>query len=60
MVHNAEGKMVDKRDGRVNPSDSMLLEVSIPRLPAGSYRVFWSVLSRDGHRTMGDYTFVVK
>jgi methionine-rich copper-binding protein CopC len=60
MVHNAQGKMVDKRDGRVNPSDPSLLEVSLPQLPAGSYRVFWSVLARDGHRTMGDYTFVIK
>lgn len=60
MVHNGEGKMVDKRDGRVNPSDPTLLEVSVPRLPSGSYHVFWNVLARDGHRTMGDYTFVIK
>lgn len=60
MVHNAEGKMVDKRDGRVNPSDPTLLEVSVPQLPAGNYHVFWNVLARDGHRTMGDYTFVIK
>ena len=60
MVHNEGGKMVDKRDGRVNPSDPTLLEVSVPQLPAGTYRVFWSVLARDGHRTMGDYTFVIK
>ena len=60
MVHNTEGKMVDKRDGRVNPSDPTLLEVSVPQLPAGSYHVFWNVLARDGHRTMGDYTFVIK
>lgn len=60
MIHNAEGKMVDKRDARVNPSDATLLEVSVPQLPAGTYRVFWNVLARDGHRTMGDYTFVIK
>ena len=60
MVHNAEGKMVDKRDGRVNPSDPTLLEVSVPQLPVGSYHVFWNVVARDGHRTMGDYMFVIK
>jgi len=60
MVHSADGKMVDKRDGRVNPSDPTLLEVSLPLLPPGTYRVFWNVVARDTHRTNGDYTFTVK
>ena len=60
MVHSADGKMVDKRDGRVNPSDPTLLEVSVPKLPLGTYRVFWNVVARDTHRTMGDYTFTIK
>lgn len=60
MVHGADGRMVDKRDGRVNPSDPTLLEVSVPRLPAGTYRIMWNVVARDGHRTMGDYTFTIK
>jgi methionine-rich copper-binding protein CopC len=60
MVHSADGKMVDKRDGHVNPSDPTLLEVSLPPLPAGTYRVMWNVVARDGHRTMGDFTFTIK
>lgn len=60
MVHNANNEMVDKRDSRVDPSDSKLLEVSVPRLPAGTYRVIWNVVARDGHRTMGDFTFTIK
>jgi methionine-rich copper-binding protein CopC len=60
MVHSAEGKMVDKRDGRVNPSDGKLLEVGVPRLAAGTYRVIWNVVARDGHRTNGDFTFTIK
>jgi methionine-rich copper-binding protein CopC len=60
MVHNATSMMVDNRDGRVNPSDATLLEASVPRLPPGTYRVIWSVVARDGHRTTGDYTFSVK
>lgn len=60
MVHSAENTMVDNRDGRVNPSDAMLLEVSVPRLPPGTYRVIWSVVARDGHRTTGNYTFSIK
>jgi methionine-rich copper-binding protein CopC len=60
MVHSADGRMVDKGDGRVNPSDSTLLEVSVPPLPPGTYRVFWSVVARDTHRTVGDFAFTIK
>lgn len=60
MVHSVDGKMVDKGDGRVNPSDPTLLEVSVPQLSPGTYRVIWNVVARDGHRTMGDYTFTLK
>lgn len=60
MVHIADGAMVDKRDGHVDPSDPTLLEISVPPLPSGIYRVYWSVAARDGHRTSGDYTFTIK
>lgn len=60
MVHNANNEMVDKRDGRVDPKDSTLLEVSLPKLPPGKYRIIWNVVARDGHRTQGDYTFTIK
>lgn len=60
MVHTAEGKMVDKRDSRVNPSDPKLLEVNLPLLPAGTYIVIWSVISRDGHKTNGESSFTIK
>jgi len=60
MVHNANNEMVDKRDGRVDPKDSTLLEVSLPKLPPGTYRIMWNVVARDGHRTQGDYTFTIK
>ncbi len=61
MVHNADnGKMVDKRDGRVDAADPTILEVSVPPLPAGTYFVIWSVVARDGHRTTGNFTFTIK
>jgi methionine-rich copper-binding protein CopC len=60
MVHTMDGRMVDKRDGRVDPKDSTLLEVSVPPLSPGQYLVIWSVIARDGHHTMGQYTFTVK
>ena len=46
-VQDASGKRVDKGNGRVNPSAAALLEVGLPSLPAGTYRVFWSVVARD-------------
>ncbi len=60
MVHNAGNAMVDRKDGHVSPSDPRLLEVSVSRLPAGTYRVMWNVVARDGHKTQGDFTFTVK
>ena len=60
IVQDANGKKVDKGDGRVDPSDATLLEASLPSLPPGAYRVIWDVVARDGHRTNGDYTFVIK
>ncbi len=60
MVHNANDEMVDKRDGRVDPSNPTLLQVSLPRLSPGIYRVIWNVVARDGHRTVGDFTFTIK
>jgi methionine-rich copper-binding protein CopC len=60
MVHNADGKMIDKRDVRVGPADPKLLQVSVPPLPPGMYLVIWNVVARDGHRTNGQFTFTVK
>jgi copper resistance protein C len=60
VVRDADNKIVDKNDSRVAASNSKLLEVSVPTLPPGRYRVIWSVLARDGHHSNGDFTFRVK
>ncbi len=60
VVQDADGKTVDKGDSRVDPADPTLLEVSIPPLPYGTYRVLWNVVARDTHRTMGNFTFTIK
>ncbi len=59
-VQDMNGKQVDQGNSRVDPSNSVLLEVGLPPLPAGTYRVIWNVVARDGHRTTGDYTFTIK
>jgi len=59
-VQDKTGKAVDNKDTRVNPSDATLLEITLPSLPAGTYKVIWNVVARDGHRTNGDYSFAIK
>jgi methionine-rich copper-binding protein CopC len=59
-VENGAKRRVDKGDGRVSLNDTRLLEVEVPLLPPGGYRVFWSVVARDGHRRAGDFAFVVQ
>lgn len=59
-VQNGSGRPIDKGDGRVSSSDATLIEVSLPPLSPGAYRVLWSVVGRDGHRTQGDYAFTVR
>lgn len=60
MVHNADGRMIDKRDSRVGSADPKLLQVSVPSLPPGTYLVIWNVVARDGHRTNGQSSFTIK
>ena len=59
-VENDDKRRVDKGDGRVHPGDHKLLEIGLPPLPPGRYRVFWSVIARDGHQREGNFSFLVK
>lgn len=36
------------------------MSVSLPPLASGSYRVLWSTVTHDGHKTKGEFTFRVK
>ena len=59
-VENRDKQRVDRGDGGVDPGDNRVLQVKVPPLPPGSYRVYWSVVARDGHRTEGDFPFRIK
>ena len=59
-VENDDKQRVDKGDARVNAGNTRLLEVTVDSLPPGRYRVYWSVIARDGHKTEGDFRFRVK
>ncbi len=52
-------KRIDRGDAKVDPGDPRILEVSVPALAPGRYRVVWRVLSADTHVTEGDFTFDV-
>jgi copper resistance protein C len=60
VVKNARGREVDKKNVHVSKQDKALLEVSLPKLPPGTYTVSWHVVSVDTHRTQGHFQFTVK
>ncbi len=59
-VIDAGGRRVDRNDVHVDAADARILEVSLPELAAGRYRVVWRALSIDTHVTHGDFTFDVR
>lgn len=59
-VETRDKRRVDKGDGRVGRSDDRLLEVGLPPLSPGRYRVVWSVIARDGHPKEGSFSFLLK
>ena len=44
-VLNERDTQVDRRDSRVDRSNPIMLRVTLPLLPAGTYKVVWRVLS---------------
>ena len=59
QVFDTSGKEVDKRDVHLDRSDHALLQISLPQLKAGIYKVVWRVVSVDTHVTNGSFTFRV-
>lgn len=61
-VFDDQNNQVDNGDGSVdlNDLDHLTMEVSLPPLPAGTYRVDWtSVSAEDGDAEEGEFTFRV-
>jgi methionine-rich copper-binding protein CopC len=59
-VYNSDKQQVDKGNSRVIGSDGSVLEVDLPVLATGIYRVYWKALSKDTHVTEGDFTFSIE
>jgi len=58
-VVDRSNKRVDRDDAKLDPSDARILQVSVPPLVPGHYRVVWRVLSVDTHVSEGDFAFDV-
>lgn len=58
-VVDRSNKRVDRGDANFDPGNPRVLQVSLPALAPGRYRVLWRVLSADTHVTEGDFTFDV-
>ena len=59
-VKDAGGVQVDRQDAHVDPSNPLLLRVTLRPLEHGAYTVIWRVLSVDSHVTEGRFTFRVE
>ena len=60
QVQDAQGREVDRKDMRLDDKNKSLAIITLPRLPAGTYTVFWRVVSVDTHRTQGHFKFTIK
>jgi methionine-rich copper-binding protein CopC len=60
VVKDAQGVQVSEGKGQVDAHDPRQISARITAARKGVYHVYWRVLSRDGHRTEGDYTFTVR
>ena len=60
QVFDSRGDRVDRLDSAVDPSDPLLMSVSVEALADGTYTVAWKNVSTvDGHRVRGAFVFSV-
>ncbi len=59
-VVDQTGKQVDSGKPAVSGSDPKLLEVGLPSLATGIYKVIWKIVALDGHKAKGEFSFTVK
>jgi copper resistance protein C len=58
-VIDKSGNRVDNGDAAVDANNPSELRATLKKLPAGTYKVRWHVVSVDTHPTHGDFTFEV-
>lgn len=60
VVTDAAGKRVDKEKVSEDAADPKHIQVELDTLAPGSYKVDWNVISSDGHRVKGHFSFTVQ
>lgn len=60
LTEDGDDTPIETEKATGDPHDATKLILVVPRLHAGTYHVSWSVVGRDGHRTQGDYSFVIR
>ena len=58
-VTDSNGNRVDDGGTHIDSANHELLHVAVKKLPPGTYKVTWHVVSVDTHHTQGDFTFTV-
>jgi methionine-rich copper-binding protein CopC len=59
QVFDPTGQEVDRSDVRPDPANAAVLEVSLPALKPGKYKVVWRAVSVDTHVTSGTFNFEI-
>ncbi|SPB18630.1 copper resistance protein CopC [Caballeronia novacaledonica] len=60
IVTNAQGTQINTAKSTVDASDKKHMSAALPDLAPGVYKVQWTAVAADGHRTQGHYNFTVK
>lgn len=58
-VVNESGTRFDQGQATTDASDAKILHVALKKLPPGSYKASWRVVSIDTHQTEGNFSFKV-
>ncbi|MFM0072771.1 copper homeostasis periplasmic binding protein CopC [Paraburkholderia sediminicola] len=59
-LSDASGKPAAPAASQVDQSDAKVMHLALPQLTAGRYAVHWIAVATDGHRTQGNFAFIVK
>jgi methionine-rich copper-binding protein CopC len=60
QVTDAKGNRVDKEKVTGDANDAKHIQVELNTLQSGVYQVKWNVISGDGHRVKGEFSFSVQ
>jgi methionine-rich copper-binding protein CopC len=59
QVLDSAGTRIDRDDKHLDAKDHALMEISLPPLKPGTYKVIWHALSVDTHTTDGSFAFTI-